>query len=213
MDIIYYTREEIERARELDLLTYLRLYEPENLVHVGANVYSTFSFSGSNKKPGRLLLPEKSESVREITEYLSKRGIARNIIEILIEDGLLYESLPQHSCIFVGKDGNGTPRYAAYRACSDERILGENDEGKMNGMPLNRAITGEDGQLMDIIAGPFFIAYAPVESEKFLSMPKELEEKYTEKFRQPEQFFRTPAGIKAVKYEPEVVKENELEQR
>ena len=80
-------------------------------------------------------------------------------------------------------------------------------------MPLNRAITGEDGQLMDIIAGPFFIAYAPVESEKFLSMPKELEEKYTEKFRQPEQFFRTPAGIKAVKYEPEVMKEKELEQR
>ena len=144
MDIIYYSREEIERAREMDLLTYLRLYEPENLIHVGANVYSTrdhdslkisngkwmwwsrefggasaldylikvkgisfpdamailtgrkenfpssFSFSGSNKKPGRLLLPEKSESVREITAYLSKRGIARNIIEILIEDGLLY---------------------------------------------------------------------------------------------------------------------------
>ena len=56
---------------------------------------------------------------------------------------------------------------------------------------------------MDIIAGPFFIAYAPVESEGFLSMPKELEEKYTEKFRQPEQFFRTPEGIKVVKYEPE----------
>ena len=73
----------------------------------------------------------------------------------------------------------------------------------MNGMPLNRAIYLEDGQMADIIAGPFFIAYAPVESEKFLSMPKELEEKYTEKFRQPEQFFRTPSGIKAVKYEPE----------
>ena len=101
----------------------------------------------------------------------------------------------------------------AYMPFADDVAIICNDEGKMNGMPLNRAITGEDGQLMDIIAGPFFIAYAPVESEKFLSMPKELEEKYTEKFRQPEQFFRTPAGIKAVKYEPEVVKENELEQR
>ena len=100
-----------------------------------------------------------------------------------------------------------------YMPFEDDVAIICNDEGKMNGMPLNRAITGEDGQLMDIIAGPFFIAYAPVESEKFLSMPEELEEKYTEKFRQPEQFFRTPAGIKAVKYEPEVVKENELEQR
>ena len=100
-----------------------------------------------------------------------------------------------------------------YMPFEDDVAIICNDEGKMNGMPLNRAITGEDGQLMDIIAGPFFIAYAPVESEKFLSMPEELEEKYTEKFRQPEQFFMTPAGIKEVKYEPEVVKENELEQR
>ena len=63
-----------------------------------------------------------------------------------------------------------------YMPFEDDVAIICNDEGKMNGMPLNRAITGEDGQLMDIIAGPFFIAYAPVESEKFLSMPKELEE-------------------------------------
>ena len=100
-----------------------------------------------------------------------------------------------------------------YMPFEDDVAIICNDEGKMNGMPLNRAIYLEDGQMADIIAGPFFIAYAPVESEKFLSIPKELEEKYIEKFRQPEQFFRTPAGIKAVKYEPEGVKENELEQR
>ena len=100
-----------------------------------------------------------------------------------------------------------------YMPFEDDVAIICNDEGKMNGMPLNRAITGEDGQLMDIIAGPFFIAYAPVESEKFLSMPEELEEKYTEKFRQPEQFFRTPAGIKAVKYEPETGPERRQEAR
>lgn len=100
-----------------------------------------------------------------------------------------------------------------YMPFEDDVAIICNDEGKMNGMPLNRAITGEDGQLMDIIAGPFFIAYAPVESEKFLSMPKDLEEKYTAKFRQPEQFFRTPAGIKAVKYEPETGPERRQEAR
>ena len=100
-----------------------------------------------------------------------------------------------------------------YMPFEDEVALICNDEGKLLGMPPSRAIRSDDGQVVDVIAGPFFIAYAPVESEKFLSMPEELEEKYTEKFRQPEQFFRTPAGIKAVKYEPEVVKENEREQR
>ena len=89
-----------------------------------------------------------------------------------------------------------------YMPFEDDVAIICNDEGKMNGMPLNRAITGEDGQLMDIIAGPFFIAYAPIERENFLSMPHELREKYLEKFRQPERFFRTPEGINVVKFGP-----------
>ena len=57
-----------------------------------------------------------------------------------------------------------------------------NEEGKMNGLPLNRGIRDEDSHLQDVIAGDFFICYAPVESERFLSMPLELEEKYLRKF-------------------------------
>ena len=37
----YYAKEEIARAREVDLLTYLQRCEPDELVHVGGNVYST----------------------------------------------------------------------------------------------------------------------------------------------------------------------------
>ena len=77
-----------------------------------------------------------------------------------------------------------------------------NEEGKMNGLPLNRGITDENGHLKDIIAGDFFICYAPIESERFLSMPPELEEKYLEKFKLPEMFFRTKDGIRAEKYVP-----------
>ena len=89
-----------------------------------------------------------------------------------------------------------------YMPFEDDVAIICNDEGKMNGLPLNRAVTDEDGQVMDIIAGPFFIAYAPIESEKFLSLPEELEAKYKERFDRPEQFFRTDSGIKAVKYDP-----------
>ena len=60
----------------------------------------------------------------------------------------------------------------AFYPFEEEVCIVCNDEGKFNGMKLNRGIYGEDGKLMDIIAGPFFIAYAPVESERFLSMPK-----------------------------------------
>ena len=50
------------------------------------------------------------------------------------------------------------------------------------------------------IAGPFFIAYAPIESENFLSLPEDLREKYMKRFRTPEIFVRTHEGIKAVPY-------------
>ena len=91
-----------------------------------------------------------------------------------------------------------------YMPFEDDVALICNDEGKMRGLPLNRAIEGEDGKIMDVIAGDFFICYAPIESERFLSLPKELEDKYKEKFYWPEQIFMVNGeGLKAVKYNPE----------
>ena len=76
------------------------------------------------------------------------------------------------------------------------------DEGKMKRRQMNRAIQDENGKVLDIIAGPFFICYAPIESEKFLSLPKDLEEKFRKKFELPEIFFQGKDGIFAEKYEP-----------
>ena len=89
-----------------------------------------------------------------------------------------------------------------YMPFEDDVAIICNDEGKMIGLPLNRGIRTEDGRLQDIIAGDFFLCYAPVESEKFLSMPKDLEEKYREKFDYPEHFFRTEEGIRSMKFDP-----------
>ncbi len=90
-----------------------------------------------------------------------------------------------------------------YMPFEDENVaIVCNEEGKTMGLPLNRAVKDEDGQLLDIIAGDFFICYAPIESEKWLELPPELQEKYLEKFKYPEQFFRENGEIKAVKYDP-----------
>ena len=163
----------------MDLLTYLRLFEPENLVHLRGNVYCTrehdslkisngkwmwwsrgyggvsaldylvkvkglsfadamevincrkdsvpsfFSAAKASVQPKKLLLPKKNDSSRHITKYLMSRGIAKNIIEKCVEEGILFESKPYHNCIFVGKDDEKIPRYAAFRDCTEERILGE----------------------------------------------------------------------------------------
>ena len=44
-------------------------------------------------------------------------------------------------------------------------------------------------------------------------MPDELREKYLEKFRQPERFYRTPEGIKVVKFDLNAEREHAHEQR
>ena len=82
-----------------------------------------------------------------------------------------------------------------YMPFEDDVALICNDEGKMMGLPLNRAIIGEDGKVQDIIAGTFFICHAPIDSEKFLSLPNDLLKKYEAKFKQPQEFFRTGEGI------------------
>ena len=84
----------------------------------------------------------------------------------------------------------------------DPVVLVCNEEGKLNGMLLNRAIRDKDGQPFEIIAGTFFIC--GLGEDDFISLPKELQKKYEDKFKQPETFLRTGRGkIMAIPFEPE----------
>ena len=61
------------------------------------------------------------------------------------------------------------------------------EEGKIKGRPLNRAIREEDGEVKDIIAGTFLICGAG--EDDFESLPRELMDKYKERFQTPEEFY------------------------
>ena len=63
-----------------------------------------------------------------------------------------------------------------------------NEDGKMNGLPLNRALRDSDGDIYDIIAGNFFIA--GLGQSNFTDLPHDLAEQFAEQFRQPEMFMR-----------------------
>ena len=76
------------------------------------------------------------------------------------------------------------------------------DEGKMKRSQMNRAILDDDGKIQDIIAGTFFICYAPIDSDRFLSLPEDLEQKFKERFKFPEMFLKGDKGIQAMKYMP-----------
>lgn len=77
-----------------------------------------------------------------------------------------------------------------------------NEEGKISGLPLNRAIRDDDGKIIDVVAGTFFICGA--EGDHFSSIPKELQKKYEEKFKKPEAFLKMGRSIMAIPTEPTV---------
>lgn len=183
MKIPYIQPEIVEKAKKIDLLTYLQNYEPDELVHVSGNVYSTrthdslrisnglwcwFSrgiggksaldylikvngleftqavekimgysaismpvpVKSEEKKPKKLLLPDKSKSDEKVRQYLIGRGIDEEIIEFCIRTGRIYESKPYHNAVFVGMDKNGKPKYASLRGIGTDFLGDANGSDK-----------------------------------------------------------------------------------
>jgi hypothetical protein len=89
----------------------------------------------------------------------------------------------------------------------EEVAIVVNEEGKIDGLPLNRALKNKKGSLINIIAGDFFICSA--KGENFTSLTDEQAQRYCEMFKSPERFYRTADGIKAVPVTPTKNKEYE----
>ena len=63
-----------------------------------------------------------------------------------------------------------------------------NEEGKLLGLDLNRALRDEDGHIYDVLAGTFLVV--GLGDEDFTSLPDNLMEKFEQKFHTPEEFFQ-----------------------
>lgn len=179
MTLPYYSKEVIKKAKEMDLLTYLQNYEPDELVHFSGDTYCTkehdslkisnglwcwnsrgiggksavkyltdvkgYSFidavkiivekeklqppvkaiAPKKKRVYNLKLPPKSPTDDKVKEYLTGRGIDESIIDYCLEHNLIFESLPYHNAVFVGFNEQSKPKYAAFRATENKRIMGE----------------------------------------------------------------------------------------
>lgn len=174
----YIAPEVITEAKRMDLLTYLREYEPGELVKFSSNTYTTRTHDSLKISNGKwmwwsrgiggksaldylikvrgmdfveavqtimgngsvsfptceniksyenqpLLLPEKSPTTDVVFDYLFGRGIDYEIINYCLEQKLIIESLPYHNAVFIGYDENKEPKYAAYRATNQSRIMGD----------------------------------------------------------------------------------------
>lgn len=81
-----------------------------------------------------------------------------------------------------------------------------NEEGKLDGLPLNRALRDEDGEIYDVIAGSFLVV--GLTEDNFGSLTPEQMSAFEEKFRSPEVFVRMGRGIMAIPVEEKAVEES-----
>lgn len=78
-----------------------------------------------------------------------------------------------------------------------------NEEGKIDGLPLNRALRDEDGEVYDILAGSFLVV--GLTEDNFGSLTPDQLQHYEEAFHQPEAFIRMGRGIIALPIPEEAV--------
>jgi len=90
---------------------------------------------------------------------------------------------------------------AVYEPGGRDAALICNDEGKLLGLPLNRALRDEEGEIYDIIAGTFFVCGAPPDSESFPSLMDEQVDYWLKRFAKPEFFVNVNGRIICVPVE------------
>jgi len=132
---------------------------------------------------------------------------------IVFTEGSFTEKYPLESRTYVVSSDNKAYRpnmggysiYATSLDGTDKNVRLEAymaaEKGGKDGWKIERCYMKER-EMIEIMAGDFFICHAPISSEKFMSLPPDLEKKYSEKFRYPEKFVRTDDGIKAIPYKP-----------
>ena len=76
-----------------------------------------------------------------------------------------------------------------------------NEEGKINALPLNRSIKGEDGGIVDIIAGNMVIVGFNAAEGEFVSLTDKQSEELKRVFCFPEMFFKFNDKIHAISIE------------
>ena len=120
----------------------------------------------AEKRPEFVLPPANGDN-RRVFGYLRKRGIAPQVIRMFLNTGLLYEDEKYHNCVFVGRDGEGVPRFASKRGTYDKA-----------GASFKRDVLGSDKSVAFPIpcdpAIPWVVVFeAPIDLMSFCTLHRE----------------------------------------
>ena len=99
---------------------------------------------------------------------------------------------------------------AAIYPFAEQVALVCHDEGKLIGLAPNRAIhEPPTGEVLDIIAGTFFVCGCPADSDSFVSLTDEQMQRYHALFYRPELFIQVGDEIIALPSPAGVTKESD----
>ncbi len=117
------------------------------------------------------VLPKKSDTYKHLFAYLlNSRGINKDVLNDFVKSKCVYESVYEDSskgykffnCTFVGKDKQGTPRYAATRSTNTNVSFKGEVEGSNKEYAFSKV--GIDGSI--------FTYESPIELMSFMSLLK-----------------------------------------
>ena len=116
------------------------------------------------------------------------------MVVMMIEPGKDHRRMEvSHSLEEMQKDGGGLIQIL-YRF-GEPVALVCNEEGKLLGLPANRALRDESGAVYDIVCGTFFLCGAPPDSDTLGSLTEEQVSRYEQRFARPELFLNLGGHI------------------
>lgn len=83
----------------------------------------SLSYAPPDPKPEKRLpfkLPPRNRNNDRVSAYLQGRGIDRELIAACVSAGILYESAPNHNCVFTGKNEQGKTRFGCMRGITGQ---------------------------------------------------------------------------------------------
>ena len=113
----------------------------------------------STAPPTAFHLPLHNRTADRAIQYLTEsRGLNKTLVEAFLLSGDIYEDAKRHNVVFVGRDRNGTPRYAHVRGTAD---------------PFRQDITGSDKSYPFRYEGngnQLFVFEAPIDLLSFICL-------------------------------------------
>lgn len=113
--------------------------------------------------PKEFHLPERNYTYRHMFAYLTKtRGIDPGILKVLVDRGYIYENT-KRSCVFVGRDKDGTAKHASVRSTNTEgKTFKQDVPGSQKAYSFS--ISGKSGILN--------VFEAPIDALSYISLQK-----------------------------------------